>query len=200
MSHEHDHGDAEHEVAEEAEVAAPRMSPVAQLQRNVGNAQLLQLRAKHAVQKRDLVEEARADQAARKEEQMASQGDEAQVAIPSGGQSLPQPVQARAEAELGVPMGDVKVVHGADNATDPIGAKAFTTEQGGTPTVVMGSADMGSPDAQFTLMHELTHVAQQKRGMAGGLDGLGGDEGQRESLENHADAHAAKMLDPAHKH
>ena len=42
-------------------------------------------------------------------------------------------------------------------------------------------------------MHELAHVAQQKRGETAGLDGIGGDEARRDSLEQAADACAGKM-------
>lgn len=194
---------------------APRQSGVAQLQRRVGNAQLLQLRAsqqravqQRAVQRRgavqrDLADQVREDFALRQEQrQMAALEAQAeQISIPGGGQALPAPVQAIAEKQHGVSMDDVRVVYGADQATDPIQAKAFTTQDAGTPTVVMSSMDMHSQDAQFTLMHELSHVAQQKKGMTHGLDGLGGDPGQRESLEQHADEHAAEMVkEPSHRH
>ena len=194
--------DSEQEHFDEvAPAPAPRPSPVAQLQRGIGNAALLQMRAQRAVQNRDIFDEAREDQAARRAATEQAMAEQAVVAIPSGGEPLPAAVQARAEAQHGVSMADVKVVHNADAATDPLGAKAFTTQDGDTPKVVMGTADMTSQDAQFTLMHELTHVAQQKKGMTGGLEGLGGDAATREHLEQHADEHAAEMLkDPAHKH
>jgi hypothetical protein len=196
----------EHEVEEKA---APQASPVARIQRRLGNSYLLQLRA---AQKRssapvqlDAFDDVKAEQAARQEARRESaleqQAEQASLAVPSGGEALPAQVQAIAEKQHGVKMDDVRIVHGADAATEPIQAKAFTTQEGSTPKVVMSSMDMQSQDAQFTLMHELSHVAQQKKGVTGGLDGLGGDEAQREHLENHAVAHAAEMLsDPGHKH
>jgi hypothetical protein len=196
---DHESPDLETPAAEEAVVETP--SPVAGLQRRMGNAALLQMRAvqrRSALQKRDVFEEARADQMARREAAVAEQADQVTAAIPSGGEALHPQVRAVAEQQHGVSMADVRVVNNADAATDPIQAKAFTTTDSGTPKVVMGSMDMQSQDAQFTLMHELSHVAQQKKGMTGGLDGLGGDAGTRESLENHADEHAAEMLKHTH--
>lgn len=194
--------------AEAAHAIVPprRLSPAAQLQRSVGNARLLQLRAQQraALQRQDVFAGAREDAAARRaaREQQTLEENAQHVQVPSGGDRLPAAVQARAEHHLGVPMGDVRVVHGADQATEPIQAKAFTTEDSGTPKVVMSSGvDLDSKDGQFTLMHELTHVAQQKKGMSSGLSGLGGDSGLRDHLEDHADHHAEKMCkDPGHKH
>jgi hypothetical protein len=60
--------------------------------------------------------------------------------------------------------------------------------------------DLESADGQFTLMHELTHVAQQKRGQSDALDGLGGDESTREALEADADRSAAHCARADHSH
>lgn len=189
----------EHEQEQNIQPVQRRLSPVAQFQRTVGNSRLLQLRAmqRAAIQRHDAFDAAREDAAARFEAHEQARLEQAadQISIPAGGQPLPAAVQARAEKHLGMPMDDVRVVHGADSATDPIQAQAFTTHDGGAPKVVMGSGvDLNSKDGQFTLMHELTHVAQQKQGMSNGLAGLGGDNGLRDHLESHADQNAAQML------
>lgn len=213
LEHEHEH------EAHEAPAPARRApaSAVAQLQRSMGNARLLQLRALQrresgqAVNPMEFIQkdlEAKAA-AGKYEDRALEQAGEA-ISVPSGGTPLPGSLQRHAESHLGVPMGDVQVVTNGDAATKPINALAFTTEDAGRPKVVLGSdVNLETPDGQFTLMHELTHVAQQKQGLSAGLTGLGGDAGQRESLEQHADAVAAKMCqgggtghctDPSHKH
>lgn len=207
MSSEREHDDQIQERVETRPAPAPaRPSQVSQMQRRLGNSGLLQLRAQQlrAAQLRpvqlDLADDVRADHEARMVERRAAAAEQAlvdkadQVKIPSGGEPLPAPLQHVAEQKFGVSMGDVQVLRGADSATDPLNAKAFATEQGGTPKVVMSSMDMTTPDAQFTLMHELSHVAQQKRGMTSGLDGLGGDDHLRDHLEEHADSQATELL------
>lgn len=175
------------------------LSPVVQLQRSLGNSRLLQLRARNAaVQARMSMDEATQAAEQHADESFAVQRQEAQAApdisIPSGGQPLSKGVQATAEQHLGVPMHDVQVVHGADSATKPIQAQAFATEDAGVPKVVLSSdVDLQSKDGQFTLMHELAHVAQQKKSATGSLQGLGGDEGHRQHLENEADHAGAQM-------
>lgn len=177
------------------------------LHRSLGNSRLVQMRAttpRPAVQRRtedilpDWVKQGMAAQAAQDDLEAKA----AQISIPGGGQPLPAPVQKRAESQLGVPMDDVRVVTNGDSATKPIQAQAFTTDNGGTPTVVLGNdVNLGSKDGQFTLMHELTHVKQQKQGMSQGLSGLGGDHGHREAMEQHADQHAERLCsDPTHHH
>jgi Domain of unknown function (DUF4157) len=179
------------QVTEESE-ARSSPSPLRSLQRSLGNSRLGMLRA--AVQRQAAPEWMRRDLGLPVNDAPAVEPEAVAVAVPAGGQPLPAPVQARAEAHLGVPMDDVNVVTGGDSACAPIGAQAFTTEDSGRPTVVLGnSVDLGTPDGQFTMMHELGHVAQQKRGLASDLSGLGGDEGTRSSLEAHADEQAAKM-------
>jgi hypothetical protein len=200
------HENAPQKQEDRAERAQPRLSPVMQLQRTVGNSRLLQLRARHAaMQARMSMEEA--TQAA--DEQASASFDaqrqaalkEPDISIPSGGQALPQKVQATAEKHLGVPLNDVQMVTNGDSATKPIQAQAFATEDGGTPKVVLSSdVDLNSKDGQFTLMHELAHVAQQKKGSTGALEGLGGDSGHREHLEHDADHHGHAMAGQLSKH
>lgn len=195
------HHDEHEERAHQEPRSDLRLSPAAQLQRSVGNARLLQLRA---LQRRNLEQEAREMSAARAGERQQEQlvAAEEQMTIPSGGQPLQPAVQAQAEAHLGVPMNDVRVVQDSAS-TSAIQAHAYTTTQDdGTPTVVLNSTqDPNSQEGKFTMMHELTHVAQQKKGMADGLSGMGGDDKTRQNLENHADEHAGKMVsEPNHSH
>jgi 1-aminocyclopropane-1-carboxylate deaminase/D-cysteine desulfhydrase-like pyridoxal-dependent ACC family enzyme len=200
------HGDRderEEQFIETPVIPEPRRSPLAQLQRSVGNARLLQMRA---MQRRDLAEEARALSAARagerkqeEEQRLAAAGE--QMTVPAGGSPLAPALQAQAEARHGVRMDDVRVVNDSAS-TSAIQAHAYTTTDGGTPKVVLNSTqDPASSEGKFTLMHELAHVAQQKKGLSDGLDGLGGDAGKREELEKQADDHAGHMCnDPGHKH
>ncbi|MBL9003504.1 MAG: DUF4157 domain-containing protein [Myxococcales bacterium] len=193
----------QHEGRAEREHAP--LSPVAQLQRYVGNSRLLQLRARNAaVQRRMSMSEATQQAETHAEESFAEQRQvaaaEPDISIPSGGQALPKGVQTMAEQHLGVSMSDVQVVHGADAATKPIQAQAFATEDAGVPKVVLSSdVDLQSREGQFTLMHELSHIGQQKKSATGSLQGLGGDEGHREHLESEADKQGARMLNQLHK-
>ena len=195
----------------EKEQLAPQLhSPIAQLQRRLGNSGLAQLRAarnnRAAVQRqpgemsvgdaegwvRSQVE-AKRESAEGEEARLAEQVQE--VSVPSGGEPLPGGLRAHAENQLGVGLGDVQVVHNGGSATQPLEAKAFAAHEGSTPKVVLDNeVDLNNRDGQFTLMHELAHVAQQKRGQADQLDGLGGDENLRESLEHDADSAAEKLI------
>ncbi len=170
---------------QEAHPVVP-LSQVAQLQQRLGNARLLQLRAlqRQAVNPQEFIQQdIAAKAAAGKYDQLAMERAEEQVAIPGGGTPLPAGLAAHAQSHLGVPMHDVEVVHNGDAATKPLQAMAFTTHDAGVPKVVLGSdVDLKTPDGQFTLMHELTHVAQQKQGQSDGLHGMAGDAGQRAHL------------------
>jgi hypothetical protein len=160
-----------------------RRSRVQALQRSLGNDGINRLRA---AMKRDAVQ--------RRGGGDAHEAD-ADLDVGSGGRPLTPAVQRRAEAALGVPLHDVRVVAGADAACRAADAVAFTRHEGGVPTVALSSAvDPDTSDGAFTLMHELGHVAQQKRGEADGLEGLGGDPGLRSSLEADADQRAATIL------
>ena len=187
------------------EAAAPR-SLVRDIQSSHGNARLLQLR--RAVQQQgvpaaeapDWIKEglglSAGGQPANAAAEAAVEAATPQVSIPTGGQPLPEAVQRRAESTLGVSLEGVSMVTGADSACNPIQAQAFTADEGGgRHTVALSSGvDLNSADGQFTLMHELSHVAQQKQGQADSLQGLGGDDGHRTHLENHADQQAARIL------
>jgi hypothetical protein len=195
------------EEAEQSSVEQP-MSRVQQMQSRMGNAQLLQMRS--AVQARSTAEpiqtegapdwiksqlgigaaeESNHDRVTQARETAAEQASS--MTLPSGGEKLDAPIQKHAEEHLGVPLGDVNVVKGADAACDSMGAMAFAS---GNDVFLSSSVDTNSEDGKFTMAHELAHVAQQKKGETSGLEGLGGDETKRTDLENSADSAASKML------
>jgi len=187
--HDHDHDAPRRESAR----AQPGVSPVAELQHRLGNAWLLQLRHR-AIQRQSMEQQALAMAQQHAAERMAEAADMPEVQL-GAGERLAGPLQRKMEQQHGVPMGDVEVVKNADAATDAVNALAFATQDGSTPKVALSSSvDLSTPGGQFTLAHELAHVAQQKRGQADGLQGLGGDEHHREHLENQADAEAAQSL------
>jgi hypothetical protein len=115
---------------------------------------------------------------------------------PTAGTPLDSETRVHAEQSLGVSMEGVNVVQRADSATGPLEAHAFAASDGaGRHSIALSSdVDLGTPDGEFTLMHELAHVAQQKTGQADSLDGLGGDEGARQRLEDDADQRARRLL------
>jgi hypothetical protein len=178
---------------------------LAQLQRTYGNAGLLQLRA---LQRQRTFSGAETPEWLKREAGITPQSEanfrEAETAtaavedlsIPSGGNPLAREAREPAERALGVDLGDVNVVERGDSATTPLQAHAFAAQnEGGGHSVVLSSGvDLKSGEGQFTLMHELAHVAQQKKGEADTLEGLGGDESVREHLERKADDDAQRLL------
>jgi hypothetical protein len=192
--------DQQHKPVVEEPTTRPR-SAVNELQRSLGNARLVQMR--RAVQRRAQVPAQDAPDWIKEGLGLSARGvptdetatEPVDVSVPQGGQPLPAAVREEAESHLGVSMTGVSIVSGADQACRPIQAQAFTTEAGGQHVVALSSdVDLTSQDGQFTLMHELAHVAQQKQGATSDLEGLGGDDGCREHLENQADEHAKKIL------
>jgi hypothetical protein len=178
--------------------ADPAPSPRAALQRSLGNQRLLQLR--RAVQRqapqwvRDQLgvtdEDERNAARALAQDQAAEE-----IALPSGGEALTPEVQRWAERGIGGDLGGVSVVHGSDAACDALGAHAFATPgDSGHQIHLSSQVDLATPDGQFTLLHELAHVRQQRDGQTGDLDGLGGDEARRADLEDHADQVAQRAL------
>ncbi|MBV8762898.1 MAG: DUF4157 domain-containing protein [Deltaproteobacteria bacterium] len=86
------------------------------------------------------------------------------------GESLEHSVRNRYEKKFGVDLGHVRIYTGefAEEFNRQKGSYAVTI--GGTGAILMG----GSPEktgaaGQALLAHELTHVAQQQRGLGGGL-------------------------------
>ena len=180
-------------------------SPVQRLQRKYGNAGLLELRS--AVQRRSLAagdapDWVKAELGVTPEtEDNARQAQAANetvenLQLPGGGNPLSRDVREPAERALGVNLGDVNVVERGDSATTPLQAHAFAAQNdgGGHSVVLSSGVDLKSGEGQFTLMHELAHVAQQKKGEAEALEGLGGDESVREHLERKADDDAQRLL------
>jgi len=88
--------------------------------------------------------------------------------------------------------GDALEITGVGGQVTP-SADALDCGNSGS-TMRMMSGLLAPQEGRFTLMHELAHVAQQQRGEATGLSGLGGDEGARAHLEDQADAAAARGL------
>ncbi len=85
------------------------------------------------------------------------------------GQSLEHDVRAKYEKRFGVDLGHVRVMTGsfAEEFTKQRSAYAVTV--GGTGMILMGgSGDKGmhTRAGQALLAHELTHVAQQRRGLS----------------------------------
>lgn len=181
-------------------------SPVEELQRRAGNRALLQRRRRRLLRRTfsgDQTPQWMKDQVGitpESERNFArAEGVEAAAAdlqIPAGGRSLDPIMRSYAERDLGVSLGDVNVVEKGGAAADSIEALAFATsdEHGRHSVVLADDVDLGTDDGQFTLMHELAHVAQQKHGKAEGLDGLGGDPAVRERLERGADADASRIV------
>ena len=72
----------------------------------------------------------------------------------SGGTPLGKAMQAKIERQFGLPMGDVRIHHNSDEPAK-FDAGAYT----------YGSDIFLGPGQEDTLEHELTHVAQQKKGL-----------------------------------
>ena len=112
------------------------------------------------------------------------------------GQSLDHDVRARYEKRFGVDLGHVRVITGefAENFNKERGAYAVTI--GSTGMILMGgSADksMASRSGQALLGHELTHVAQQRRGLfnkglGNGADFTLAEEEEAEEVEAEIEA------------
>jgi hypothetical protein len=88
------------------------------------------------------------------------------------GQSLDVSVRNRYERKFGVDLGHVRVFTGefAEEFNKQRGSYAVTV--GGTGMILMGNSpekSIASASGQALLAHELTHVAQQQRGLGGGL-------------------------------
>ena len=84
------------------------------------------------------------------------------------GQSLDHDVRARYERRFGVDLGHVRVITGEFAEEFNKQRSAYAVTVGGTGMILMGgSADKGmhTRAGQALLAHELTHVAQQRRGL-----------------------------------
>ncbi|MFN0246326.1 MAG: DUF4157 domain-containing protein [Kofleriaceae bacterium] len=84
------------------------------------------------------------------------------------GQSLDHDVRARYERRFGVDLGHVRIITGEFAEEFNKQRSAYAVTVGGTGMILMGgSADKGmhTRAGQALLAHELTHVAQQRRGL-----------------------------------
>ncbi len=113
------------------------------------------------------------------------------ITLPGGGVPLAAPLRQAAQEQLAMDLGHVRVIEGADSLCNALDAQAFAS---GSEIYLSNAATPSSAEGQFTLMHELSHVEQQGRGKADGLEGVGGDEKLRRTLEDEADVNANQML------
>ncbi len=123
------------------------------------------------------------------------------------GERLDEATRRRYEGRLGVDLGDVRIYTGefADEVTKMHAAEAITI--GGTGMIMMGStAARSTADAsgQALLAHELTHVAQESRGIhRRAFDGgaplateAHEEEAEQVEAEEHARATSGQAEDP----
>lgn len=89
------------------------------------------------------------------------------------GQPLEAPVRQRMEASFGADFSDVRVHAGGSAAASAqaVDAHAYTV---GNEIVLGDGQTTGSPTADRTLAHELTHVVQQRSGPVDGTPAAGG--------------------------
>src|SRR4051794_6224685 len=100
-----------------------------------------------------------------------------------GGLPLPRDVQAKMEQALGASFSDVRIHVGSEAAS--IGAIAFTW--GSDIHFAPGQYNPHTPQGQFLLGHELTHVVQQRAGRVANPFGAGVAVVQDQALEAEAD-------------
>ncbi len=113
--------------------------------------------------------------------------DRAPGAIRGGGAPLPAAFQARMESAFGQDFSGVRV-HEDAGAVGAVGAQAFAQGE----QIVLGPGQAGN---EKLLMHELTHVVQQRGGRvpAGAPQGKGGAVVVDAALETEADAVAERV-------
>jgi hypothetical protein len=124
------------------------------------------------------------------------------------GQSLDSTLRNKYERKFGVDLGHVRIFSGefAEEFNKQRGAYAVTV--GGTGMILMGNSpdkSMASASGQALLAHELTHVAQQQRGLGGGLHRKAviempfAEEHEQEADEVEAQAHSEAQGGAAHE-
>ncbi|MDZ8236149.1 MAG: DUF4157 domain-containing protein [Nostoc sp. ChiQUE01a] len=109
-----------------------------------------------------------------------------EVASPSGGQHLPQPVQDKMQMSLNTDFSDVRI-H-TDGQAEKLGSQAFAS--GNNLHFAQGKYDPHSKSGQALIGHELTHVVQQRQGRVNAPNQPGGGNAtvvQDEALETEAD-------------
>jgi Domain of unknown function (DUF4157) len=87
--------------------------------------------------------------------------------IPSGGRALEPVVQRKMEASLGANLSDVRI-HTDDGRASAMNAEAYTV--GSDIVFKSGNYDPSSQAGARRLVHELTHVMQQRAGAVAGED------------------------------
>ena len=104
--------------------------------------------------------------------------------IASAGSPIDSPTRASMERHFGESFADVRL-HMDATSTDSVRAAAYTV--GNDIVMHPGHVAPGTPAAQRTLAHELTHVVQQRNGPVHGTPAPGGikisDPGDRFELE-----------------
>jgi hypothetical protein len=102
------------------------------------------------------------------------------------GRPLTPDLQGSLQASAGTDLSDVRIFQGGrtETALESMEAEAATR---GTNVYLRSGLDPATPRGRETLVHELRHVGQQRRGETEGLEGLGGDPEKREALERDAD-------------
>jgi hypothetical protein len=111
-----------------------------------------------------------------------------------GGQVLDGSTSQRMSAATGEDFSDVRVHNSpeADELNQQLNAKAFTT--GRDIFFREGEYDPGSSGGQELLAHELTHVAQQRKGGVGGGGGGMRVNAPGDTFEQEADAVAHSVM------
>ena len=110
------------------------------------------------------------------------------------GEQLDASLRAKYEKRFGVDLGHVRIVTGEFAEEFNRKRDAYAVTVGGTGMILMGNSTdraMGSRAGEALLAHELTHVAQQQRGLM--RRGTFEDFQQAHEIEAHAVEHEEQM-------
>lgn len=110
------------------------------------------------------------------------------------GEQLDASIRAKYEKRFGVDLGHVRVVTGEFAEEFNRQRDAYAVTVGGTGLILMGNSPdkaMGSRAGEALLAHELTHVAQQQRGLQ--RRGTFEDFQQAHEIEAHAVEHEVEQ-------
>jgi hypothetical protein len=177
-----------------ASVAERKASPgsVADLQRTVGNAAVVQL----------LQDDEEAEGGAHAGGDGAPAPERSpvlDVVGRGGGEPLPPSLRGGMETSLGVDLGDVRVHTDASAASSAHSVQASAYTVGNDVVFAAGQYDPASATGQRTLAHELTHVVQQRSGPVAGTptgDGISLSD-PTDSFERAAEANADRVISGA---
>lgn len=109
------------------------------------------------------------------------------------GESLDHSVRAKYEKKFGVDLGHVRVYTGEFAEEFNRKRDAYAVTIGSTGMILMGGSpekSMATPSGQALLAHELTHVAQQQKGLhrkgtfSGAMEFTHEDEAEAEEVEH----------------